>query len=48
MEFINGVQQKEDITVSQLLTGDYIGRTVRMRGAVHNVREIGGPGAVRL
>ena len=41
MEFISGVKQKEDISISQLLTGNYIGQTVRMRGAVHNVRDMG-------
>ena len=41
MEFINGVKQKEDISVGQLLTGDYTGKSVKMRGTVHNVRDMG-------
>ncbi len=41
MEFISGVNRQEDITVSELLSGDYIGRSVKMRGAVHNVRQMG-------
>ncbi len=41
MEFIEGVREKEDLSVSAVLSGDYAGKTIKMRGAVHNVRDMG-------
>ena len=41
MEFIDGVKKKEVLTISQVLEGDYEGKTVQMNGAVHTIRHMG-------
>ncbi len=41
MEFLTGVSQKDTVDIHQILEGDYIGKTVRMNGMVHNIREMG-------
>ncbi len=41
MEFLTGVKEKETISVSEILSGDYVGKTVKMNGAVHNIRDMG-------
>lgn len=41
MEFLTGVKEKETLGVREILTGDYVGKTVKMNGAVHNVRDMG-------
>ena len=41
MEFLTGVKEKETTSVSEILSGDYVGKTVKMNGAVHNVRDMG-------
>lgn len=41
MEFINGVRQKDDVAIETILGGDYEGRIVKIRGAVHNIRDMG-------
>lgn len=41
MEFITGVKQKETLEISQLRAGGLEGRTVKVRGAVHTIRDMG-------
>lgn len=41
MEFLTGVKEKETVGIETVLQGDYEGRTVRMNGAVHNIRDMG-------
>ena len=41
MEFLTGVKEKETTSVSEILSGDYVGKTVKMNGAVHNIRDMG-------
>ena len=41
MEFLTGVKEKETTGVSEILSGDYVGKTVKMNGAVHNIRDMG-------
>ena len=41
MEFLTGVKEKETTGVREILSGDYVGKTVKMNGAVHNIRDMG-------
>lgn len=41
MEMITGIKAKEDITMQQLLAEETIGTSVKIRGAVHAVRDMG-------
>lgn len=41
MEFLIGVKQKETVGIQEILSGDYEGRTVKINGAVHNIRDMG-------
>lgn len=41
MEFLTGVTEKEALEISAVLAGDYVGQTIRMQGAVHNIRDMG-------
>lgn len=41
MEFLTGVKVKETLGIKQVLDGDYVGKTIKMNGAVHNVRDMG-------
>lgn len=41
MEFINGVVEKETLGIGAVLDGDYMGKTIKMHGAVHNIRDMG-------
>ena len=41
MEFLTGVKEKETTSVREILSGDYVGKTVKMNGAVHNIRDMG-------
>ena len=41
MEFLTGVKEKEIIGISEILSGDYVGKVVKMNGAVHNIRDMG-------
>lgn len=41
MEFLTGVKEKETLGIRQILDGDYAGKTVKIHGAVHNVRDMG-------
>ena len=41
MEFITGVNEKDTLEISQLLAGSYEGKTVKVNGAVHTIRDMG-------
>ncbi len=41
MEFLTGVKQKERVGIQEILEGDYEGKTVKIHGAVHNIRDMG-------
>lgn len=41
MEFLTGVKEKETLEIRQIIQGDYEGKTVKMNGAVHNIRDMG-------
>ena len=41
MEFLTGVKEKETTSVSEILSGDYVEKTVKMNGAFHNIRDMG-------
>ncbi|MDD3251431.1 MAG: aspartate--tRNA(Asn) ligase [Lachnospiraceae bacterium] len=41
MEFLTGLKEKEVTGIQEILAGDYVGKTVKMNGAVHNVRDMG-------
>ncbi len=41
MEFLTGVKEKKTVEIRQVLEGDYEGKTVKMNGAVHNIRDMG-------
>ncbi|MDF2888992.1 MAG: aspartyl-tRNA synthetase [Lacrimispora sp.] len=41
MEFISGVKQKETMGIQDIISGDYLGKTVKMEGSVHTIRDMG-------
>lgn len=41
MEFLTGVAEKQVLGVQEILDGDYVGKTIHMNGAVHNIRDMG-------
>lgn len=41
MDFIKGIKQKETVELSELLSGDHIGETVKLTGTVHTIRDMG-------
>lgn len=41
MKFLTGVNTKETLEISQLITGDYTGKTVKVNGTVHSIRDMG-------
>ncbi len=41
MKFISGVKPKETTEVTQILTGSYEGKTVKMEGSIHTIRAMG-------
>lgn len=41
MEFLTGVREKETLELEQLLTLEAIGKTVKVNGAVHSIRDMG-------
>lgn len=41
MDFVTGVTKKEALEISELLAGDLIGKTVKVNGAVHAIRDMG-------
>ena len=41
MEFMTGVTEKDTLEISDLLAGDFAGKSVKVNGAVHTVRDMG-------
>ena len=41
MEFMTGVTGKDTLEISDLLAGDFAGRSVKVNGAVHTIRDMG-------
>ena len=41
MEFIRGVKQKETMEISEVVSGENEGKTIRMEGSVHTIRDMG-------
>lgn len=41
MKFLTGVNKKETLEISRLITGDYTGKTVKVNGTVHSIRDMG-------
>ncbi len=41
MDFLTGDCSREDLEISRILSGDYEGKRVRVRGAVHAIRDMG-------
>lgn len=41
MEFLTGVTEKEVLGIQAVLDGDFVGKTIRMNGTVHNIRDMG-------
>lgn len=41
MEFIKGVKEKETIGILKGLTGENAGKTIRMEGSIHTIRDMG-------
>ncbi len=41
MEFMTGVKQKETLELPELLAGDWLGRIVKVNGAIHTIRDMG-------
>lgn len=42
MEFITGSTAKETVSIGQILAEDYVGKRVKVNGAVHSLRRMGG------
>ncbi|MGB8453460.1 MAG: aspartate--tRNA(Asn) ligase [Anaerocolumna sp.] len=40
MEFVNGLKQKDTVEISDILTGDLKGKEIKIRGAVHTIRDM--------
>ena len=40
-EFMTGVARKDTVEISEILAGDYEGRTVCVNGAIHTIRDMG-------
>ena len=41
MEFITGVTKKDMLELGDLRKGDYIGKTIRLNGTIHSIRNMG-------
>lgn len=41
MEFVKGIKEKDVLEISDMLTGDWFGKEVVLRGFVHTVRDMG-------
>ena len=40
MEFMTGVNKKDTVEISEILAGDFEGKTVKVNGAVHTIRDM--------
>lgn len=41
MEFVTGVKEKETLELRELLAEDMAGKTVKVNGAIHTIRDMG-------
>lgn len=41
MEYLTGVQQKETVKISDIMAGDMEGKTIKINGAIHTIRDMG-------
>ena len=41
MEFLAGVNKKESLEIREILAGDYEGKSITVRGAIHAIRDMG-------
>ncbi|HOO26927.1 MAG TPA: aspartate--tRNA(Asn) ligase [Lachnospiraceae bacterium] len=41
MEFLTGVNRKDTLEISDLSAGEYLGKSVKVNGAVHTIRDMG-------
>lgn len=41
MEFMTGVKEKEALEISTILAGDYEGKTIKVNGCIHTIRDMG-------
>lgn len=41
MEYVTGSKKKETVGIAEIMDGDYVGKEVKMNGAVHNIRQMG-------
>ena len=41
MEFLTGAVQKEDLGIAEILAGDYEGKDIKVKGAIHTIRDMG-------
>lgn len=41
MEFMTGVTEKDTLEISDLLAGDFVGKSVKVNGAIHTIRDMG-------
>lgn len=41
MEFMTGVNKKDTVEISEILAGDFEGKTIKVNGAVHTIRDMG-------
>ena len=41
MDYVTGAKKKEVLGISEIINGDYIGKVIKMNGAVHNIRHMG-------
>lgn len=41
MKFVSGVKEREDLTISELLDEKRVGSDVKIRGAIHSIRNMG-------
>lgn len=40
MEFVKGIKEKDTLEITDILTGEWIGKEVKIRGAVHTIRDM--------
>ena len=41
MEYVTGVSKKETVEISEILSGDFEGKQVKVNGAIHTIRDMG-------
>lgn len=41
MDFVTGVSKKAVLDISEILSGQYVGKVIKLNGAIHTIRDIG-------